>query len=49
MTTAFFGGAIGSTLATASYHWGGWSATAGAGTLIGVLALAAFATELRRR
>ena len=48
MTSAFFGGAIGSTLATATYHWGGWNATAGAGTLIGVLALGAFATERLR-
>ncbi len=45
MTTTFFGGAIGSTLATASYHWGGWTATAGAAGGVGVLALLLFATE----
>lgn len=51
MTVSFFGGAIGSTLATASYHWGGWSATAGAGAFVGLVALGAFATEAlpRRR
>jgi predicted MFS family arabinose efflux permease len=48
MTVSFFGGAIGSTLATATYHWGGWTATAGAGAALGVVALIAFATELRR-
>jgi predicted MFS family arabinose efflux permease len=47
MTSTFFGGALGSTLATASYHWGGWNATAGVGCLIGVLALLLFATERR--
>ncbi|HEV7719251.1 MAG TPA: MFS transporter [Arsenicitalea sp.] len=45
MTTAFFGGAIGSTLATTTYHAGGWSATATAGGLIGVIALLIFATD----
>jgi len=51
MTVSFFGSAIGSTLATASYHWGGWTATAGAGALAGLVALGAFATEFlpRRR
>jgi predicted MFS family arabinose efflux permease len=51
MTVSFFGGAIGSTLATATYHWGGWTATAAAGTLVGLVALGAFATEAlpRRR
>jgi predicted MFS family arabinose efflux permease len=48
MTISFFGGAIGSTLATASYHWGGWTATAGAGAALGVVALIVFATEYRR-
>ena len=48
MTTTFFGGAIGSILGTTTYHWGGWGATAIAGALIGGLALAVFATELRR-
>lgn len=49
MTTAFFGGAIGSTLATTAYHAGGWSATATAGGIIGVLALLLFATERRAK
>jgi len=45
MTTSFIGGAIGSTIATASYHWGGWTATAVCGGTLGVLALLLFATE----
>jgi predicted MFS family arabinose efflux permease len=49
MTTAFFGGAIGSTLATTAYHAGGWTATAIAGGIIGVLALLLFATERRAK
>lgn len=51
MTVSFFGGAIGSTLATATYHWGGWTATAIAGAVVGLVALGAFATEAlpRRR
>jgi predicted MFS family arabinose efflux permease len=49
MTTTFLGGAIGSVLATTTFNWGGWNATTAAGSLIGLLALALFATELRRR
>lgn len=45
MTIAFLGGALGSALATTTYHWGGWTTTADAGALIGVLMLALFATE----
>ena len=49
MTTTFFGGAVGSILATATFNWGGWNATAAAGSLIGFVALVLFATELRHR
>ena len=48
MTITFFGGAIGSTLATATYHWGGWSATAGASAAFGLAGGALFLTEFRR-
>lgn len=48
MTTVFLGGAVGSTLGTVTYHWGGWGATATAGVVLGVLALVLFATEFRR-
>jgi predicted MFS family arabinose efflux permease len=47
MTTSFFGGAVGSTAATASYHWGGWTATSVVGGVLGVAALIFFATEPR--
>jgi predicted MFS family arabinose efflux permease len=47
MTLTFGGGAAGSVLGTVTYHWGGWDATAGAGALMGALALAFFATERR--
>jgi predicted MFS family arabinose efflux permease len=49
MTAAFIGGAFGSITATASYHWGGWTATAIAGGLVGVVALLLYATEFIRR
>jgi len=49
MTTSFIGGALGSTIATASYHWGGWTATAIGGGALGVLALLLFATEKRTK
>jgi predicted MFS family arabinose efflux permease len=49
MTATFFGGAIGSTLATLSYQWNGWTGTAEVGALLGLLALLLFATEFRRR
>jgi predicted MFS family arabinose efflux permease len=47
MTITFFGGAIGSTLATATYHWGGWTATAGAASVLGLAAGALYLTEFR--
>lgn len=47
MTTSFFGAAVGSTLATASYHWGGWMITAMAGGALGLAAALYFATEPR--
>jgi predicted MFS family arabinose efflux permease len=49
MTTSFFGGAIGSTLATATYHAGGWTATAGTAAGVGVVCLLYFLTEFRRQ
>ncbi|HEY4202644.1 MAG TPA: MFS transporter [Devosiaceae bacterium] len=48
MTFTFLGGAVGSTIGAASYHWGGWNATATIGGLIGVAMLMLFATELRK-
>ena len=47
MTSAFFGGAIGSVVATVTYHWGGWSATGATGAGLGVGALLLSATERR--
>ena len=47
MTITFFGGAIGSTLATTTYHWGGWTATAGTAAALGLAAGALFLTEFR--
>jgi predicted MFS family arabinose efflux permease len=47
MTTAFFGGAVGSTIATSTYHWGGWQATALTAAAFGAIAFAYFLTELR--
>lgn len=47
-TSIFIGGAVGSVLGTLTYHWGGWAATAVIGGLMGTLALALFAIELRR-
>jgi len=47
MTITFAGGAIGSMLGTITYHWGAWAATAGAASIISVLALLLFATEIR--
>ena len=50
MTATFFGGAAGSTLATLSYQWNGWTGTAETGALLlGAVALLLFATEFRRR
>jgi predicted MFS family arabinose efflux permease len=48
MTISFIGGAIGSLVATATYHWGGWSGSAMAGGIIGIAGLALFATERRK-
>ena len=45
MTITFFGGAIGSTLATTTYHWGGWTATAGTAAALGLAGAALFLTE----
>ena len=47
MTITFFGGAIGSTLATTTYHWGGWTATAGTAAALGLAAGALFLAEFR--
>ncbi len=49
MTSAFIGGAIGSTLGTVSYHIGGWSGTSAVGLALGLFGLALFALEQRRR
>ncbi|MDR3473821.1 MAG: MFS transporter [Devosia sp.] len=49
MTAAFISGAVGSIVATASYHAGGWTATAIAGGAVGVVALLLYATEFIRR
>jgi predicted MFS family arabinose efflux permease len=42
MTINFIGGAIGSMLGTITYHWGGWTATATTGCLIGIVLLAIY-------
>lgn len=47
MTINFIGGAIGSLLATMTYHSGGWAMTSAAGGLIGILLLVFFLTERR--
>ena len=39
LTSYFIGGALGSTLASASYAWGGWPALSACGAAIGVLIL----------
>ena len=49
MTLMFFGGAAGSALGAATYHWGGWSMTASLGCGMGALALVLFATEYLKR
>ncbi|HVX81366.1 MAG TPA: MFS transporter [Devosiaceae bacterium] len=49
MTVMFLGGAAGSTLGAAAYHWGGWTTTALLGALMGALALVLFATEYAGR
>ncbi|MBT9369798.1 MFS transporter [Rhizobium sp. CSW-27] len=45
MTSAFIGGALGSTLGTMTYHWGGWTGTASVGVGLGLLGLALFVLE----
>jgi predicted MFS family arabinose efflux permease len=45
MTLMFLGGAAGSTLGAATYHWGGWTLTAILGCGLGALALALFGIE----
>ena len=45
MPLMFLGGAAGSTLGAATYHWGGWTATAVLGGAMGGIALALFAVE----
>jgi predicted MFS family arabinose efflux permease len=45
MSLVFFGGAFGSAMSTALYHWGGWPAIAATGALIGLTLLTFFAFE----
>jgi predicted MFS family arabinose efflux permease len=47
MTVLFAGGALGSVLGTILYEWGGWSAVAGGGASLGLLALVLFYLEPR--
>ncbi|QEX20173.1 MFS transporter [Hypericibacter adhaerens] len=47
MTLLFAGGAIGSVLGTITYDGGGWTATAAAGGVMGLLMLLLFGAELR--
>ncbi|MDO1582977.1 MFS transporter [Rhizobium oryzicola] len=47
MTSAFIGGAIGSTLGTLTYHLGGWNATAVVGGLLGLTGFLLFLVEQR--
>jgi len=47
MTVTFLGGALGSIVGTASYHWGGWDATAATGGLVGAAALLLFGLQMR--
>ena len=47
MTVVFAGGATGSVLATLTFHFGGWTATAGAGAAIAAVALLLFLGEPR--
>ncbi|MGE4557492.1 MAG: MFS transporter [Desulfovibrionaceae bacterium] len=47
MTVMFAGGALGAVLGTILYEWGGWSAVAGGGASLGLLALALFCLEPR--
>ncbi|KQS03764.1 MFS transporter [Sphingomonas sp. Leaf357] len=45
MTAMFLAGALGSTLATLSLDWGGWTATTSAGALLATAAFLLFLTE----
>jgi predicted MFS family arabinose efflux permease len=47
MTATFIGGAAGSTLGAATYHGGGWRATAVTGVAIGIVLLGLLGLELR--
>ncbi|HEY0182579.1 MAG TPA: MFS transporter [Rhodopila sp.] len=47
MTCLFTGGAIGSMAGTITYHWGGWTATASAGGLIGLIVLGLIGSRVR--
>ena len=47
MTTTFAGGAMGSILGTITYRGGGWSATAGAGCVMGLVLLGLLVCEMR--
>jgi predicted MFS family arabinose efflux permease len=49
MTCLFTGGATGSVAGTITYHWGGWTATASAGGLIGLIVLAMIPLRGRAR
>lgn len=48
MTIMFMGGAVGSLLATITYHGGSWTATAGTGAAMGILMLVLFGIETGR-
>jgi cyanate permease len=48
MTIVFLLGAGGSAVATLTYHHGGWWTSMLAGSVLGLVVLAIFATELRR-
>jgi predicted MFS family arabinose efflux permease len=49
MTATFIGGSIGSLLGSVTYSTGGWTATAGTGVVIGLVALGLFGIEMRGR
>lgn len=48
MTATFIGGSVGSVAGSITYHWGGWTMTAGTGVAIGLLLLGLLALEWRR-
>jgi predicted MFS family arabinose efflux permease len=49
MTATFIGGSIGSLLGSVTYSSGGWTATAGTGVAIGLVALGLLGVEVRGR